>query len=368
MRLGGPILDDLCEQIGETVALAMLGNHGATIVRWVEAGGPITSLCVQAPYFLARSATGRAFVAYCRVPFMKKLLERELRDTAEESGQTVAAQIQDLEPIINEFGCTASPVRAAASHPESTVSVRRSSITPGIWLPRITSLGAIGHFNTEWNSPRSRHQGSRPRIVTAAQARRNQRNPQNSAGARVTYARQKHCLSDGWKSLGAIPLRTNSLMVTLFGDAIAPHGAALLGGLIELVAPLGVNDRAVRTSVFRLMREDWLFATPTGRRSEYSLTGGRTPAESPTPIDASMTRHRMRGMVNGNWSLFPDGTATESRETLRRELLWDGFGTIAQGVFGLPSADAGRMREIPGNNADAKVAHLSATRPDRNRQ
>lgn len=154
VRLGGPILDDLCEQIGETVALAMLGNHGATIVRWVEAGGPITvTLRTGTVLPLARSATGRAFVAYCRVPFMKKLLERELRDTAEESGQTVAAQIQDLEPIINEIRLHG-------------ISRASGSLTPGIngfsapvfdhtghMVAAITSLGAIGHFNTEWNSP-----------------------------------------------------------------------------------------------------------------------------------------------------------------------------------------------------------------------
>ena len=153
VRLGGPILDDLCEQIGDTVALAMLGNHGATIVRWVEAGGPITvTLRTGTVLPLARSATGRAFVAYCRVPFMKKLLERELRDTAEESGQTVAAQIQDLEPIINEIRLHG-------------ISRASGSLTPGIngfsapvfdhtghMVAAITSLGAIGHFNTEWNS------------------------------------------------------------------------------------------------------------------------------------------------------------------------------------------------------------------------
>ena len=154
VRLGGPILDDLCEQIGETVALAMLGNHGATIVRWVEAGGPITvTLRTGTVLPLARSATGRAFVAYCRVPFMKKLLERELRDTAEESGQTVAAQIQDLEPIINEIRLHG-------------ISRASGSLTPGIngfsapvfdhtghMVAAITSLGAIGNFNTEWNCP-----------------------------------------------------------------------------------------------------------------------------------------------------------------------------------------------------------------------
>lgn len=154
VRLGGPILENLCEQIGETVALAMLGNHGATIVRWVEAGGPITvTLRTGTVLPLARSATGRAFVAYCRLPFIKKLLEKELRDSALESGQSVSALIQELEPIIEEIRLHG-------------ISRASGSLTPGIngfsapvfdhtghMVAAVTSLGSIGHFATEWNSP-----------------------------------------------------------------------------------------------------------------------------------------------------------------------------------------------------------------------
>lgn len=154
VRLGGPILDDLCEKIGETVALAMLGNHGATIVRWVEAGGPITvTLRTGTVLPLANSATGRAFVAYCRTPFLKKLLERELRAASDESGRPLAALIQELEPIITEIRLHG-------------ISRASGSLTPGIngfsapvfdhtghMVASVTSLGAIGHFDTEWNSP-----------------------------------------------------------------------------------------------------------------------------------------------------------------------------------------------------------------------
>lgn len=154
VRLGGPILDDLCERIGETVALAMLGNHGATIVRWVEAGGPITvTLRTGTVLPLANSATGRAFVAYCRTPFLKKLLERELRAAADDSGRPMSALVQELEPIINEIRLHG-------------ISRASGSLTPGIngfsapvfdhsghMVAAVTSLGAIGHFDTEWNSP-----------------------------------------------------------------------------------------------------------------------------------------------------------------------------------------------------------------------
>lgn len=154
VRLAAPILDDLCERIGETVALAMLGNHGATIVRWVEAGGPITvTLRTGTVLPLANSATGRAFVAYCRTPFLKKLLERELRAAAEAARTTVTMQVRELEPIIDEIRLHG-------------ISRASNSLIPGIngfsapvfdhtghMIAAITSLGSVGNFDNEWNSP-----------------------------------------------------------------------------------------------------------------------------------------------------------------------------------------------------------------------
>src|SRR3982750_4131842 len=69
------------------------------------------------------------------------------------------------------------------------------------------------------------------------------------------------------------PPRARSLIVTVWGDALAPHGGQVwLAGLIRLLAPLGLNDRLVRTSVFRLARDGWLAGETQGRRSRYRLT------------------------------------------------------------------------------------------------
>jgi len=38
------------------------------------------------------------------------------------------------------------------------------------------------------------------------------------------------------------------------------------------MAPFGMNERLVRTSVFRLVRDGWLGAQSRGRRSRYRLT------------------------------------------------------------------------------------------------
>src|SRR5437588_659018 len=75
------------------------------------------------------------------------------------------------------------------------------------------------------------------------------------------------------RTLADDPPRARSLIVTIWGDALAPHGGEVwLAGLIGLVAPLGLNDRLVRTSVFRLARDGWLASQSRGRQSRYRLT------------------------------------------------------------------------------------------------
>lgn len=137
------------------------------------------------------------------------------------------------------------------------------------------------------------------------------------------------------------PVRAGSLIITIFGDAIAPHGGTVwLGSLIKLFEAFGLNQRLVRTSVFRLSQEGWLSAEQVGRRSYYSLTqSGRRRFESAFRRIYSAPATQW----NGEWCLVFAGHsalgATE-REKLRRELTWQGFGMLAPGVLGHPAMDA----------------------------
>jgi phenylacetic acid degradation operon negative regulatory protein len=166
-----------------------------------------------------------------------------------------------------------------------------------------------------------------------------------SAGAqgKAPPARVGYGAIDRWirHELARAPLKAKSLVVTVWGDAIAPHGGAVwLSGLIRLLAPLGLNERLVRTSVYRLAREGWLNAEPDGRRSLYRLTAhGRSRFE-----------HAYRRIYappasdwDGSWAivLAPAAllSAAERRE-LRKELGWEGFGGLAPGVFVRPAAAA----------------------------
>ena len=132
------------------------------------------------------------------------------------------------------------------------------------------------------------------------------------------------------------PLRGGSLLITIFGDAIAPRGGAVtLGSLIELAAAFGLAERLVRTAVARLAAQNWLAATRQGRRSEYRLTdsGQKLFAEATRRIYASNPRR-----WDGRWTLAVLPPAAERpRRRLREELKWMGFGQLASGVYAHPA-------------------------------
>ena len=69
------------------------------------------------------------------------------------------------------------------------------------------------------------------------------------------------------------PSRTGSVIITVYGDAIAPRGGELaLASLLELMAALGANGGVVRTAISRLARDGWLEGRRDGRRSFYRLS------------------------------------------------------------------------------------------------
>jgi phenylacetic acid degradation operon negative regulatory protein len=159
----------------------------------------------------------------------------------------------------------------------------------------------------------------------------------------------KQLTSNEWivHTLAADPPRSKSLVMTIFGDAIAPHGGSVwLGSLIELLAPFGVNDRLLRTSVFRLVQEDWLVASRDGRRSAYAIL----------PQALARFRRAYRRIYSapglhwdGRWTLLlaPNGSVdTALRAALRKELMWEGYAMLGPGVLAHPAADAGSLGKL----------------------
>jgi phenylacetic acid degradation operon negative regulatory protein len=152
----------------------------------------------------------------------------------------------------------------------------------------------------------------------------------------------------GWieEFLANDPPRSKSLVMTIFGDAIVPHGGMVwTGSLIELLAPFGVNDRLLRTSVFRLAQEGWLGAQRDGRRSSYAITPDamRRFSRAFRRIYAPLNAH-----WNGQWTLVlaTEGLEAPERSLLRKELLWEGYSVIAPGIAGHPAGDVEALEAL----------------------
>ncbi len=134
-------------------------------------------------------------------------------------------------------------------------------------------------------------------------------------------------------------VQAGSLIMTAFGDAALPRGGRLwLGSLVQLLEPLGLNERLVRTSVFRLAKEEWLRTETVGRRADYLLTpsGRRRFEEASRHIYASHAP-----LWDRRWRLVlvVGELDTKDRDALRRAMFWQGFGALGHECFVHPSAD-----------------------------
>lgn len=152
-----------------------------------------------------------------------------------------------------------------------------------------------------------------------------------------------------------------SLIMTVFGDAVLPRGGRIwLGSLIRLLEPLGLNERLVRTSVFRLVKDAWLGAETVGRRSNYILTpsGRRQFEEASSHIYASRAP-----LWDRRWRLILIIGELEAkrREQLRRTLSWMGFGLVGGNGFIHPGANLSDVFDALAANGLGDV--LSSLKP-----
>lgn len=160
------------------------------------------------------------------------------------------------------------------------------------------------------------------------------------------------------------PIRSGSLIITVFGDAISQHGNNVwLGSLIRVLEPFGLSQRLVRTSVYRLIQDGWLSSHQIGRRSYYSFSDyGMRHFRKAAERIYSTDHHDWDGI----WTLvIPAGLQEKERERLRKELLWLGYGSIAPGMLARPSRDRCALDEtIAELELQDKVLILQASTTD----
>ncbi|MDH3740211.1 MAG: phenylacetic acid degradation operon negative regulatory protein PaaX [Hyphomicrobiales bacterium] len=148
--------------------------------------------------------------------------------------------------------------------------------------------------------------------------------------------------------LADIDPRAGPLIITMFGDTIAPRGGNIwLGSLIGLMSHFGISERLVRTVVFRLARDGWFETRSAGRRSFYELT-----QQSRTTFAEADQRIYTASLPSwdGSWTLvqaLPDLPAKD-RQQLRDTLKWYGFGQLSPSLMIHPRTS----NPAPFNGAD----------------
>lgn len=142
----------LMEQIGHTIALAVWGNHGPTIVHWEESPQAVTvNLRLGDVMPLLSSATGRCFAAYASREAITPLLKEELA-RAQKAGRTdVPDSMAGVKAMLDEVRA-----RGAARVVDTLLPGIVGFCVPvfdadGHMVLGMVTLGSVATFDPEWD-------------------------------------------------------------------------------------------------------------------------------------------------------------------------------------------------------------------------
>jgi DNA-binding IclR family transcriptional regulator len=152
VRVAIPEAAALATDIAHTVALAVAGTHGATIVHISESSYPVhVNMHTGTVMSTLNTATGRVFAAWLPPAIVEHLIARERRDGAVIAQGTAALAREDVQALRAEV--RRRGMARAVGHPIpgiNAVSVPVFDHTGAIVLA-LTTLGPSGSFDAAWN-------------------------------------------------------------------------------------------------------------------------------------------------------------------------------------------------------------------------
>jgi len=152
VRMARERVTALMEQIGHTLALAVWGNHGPTIVHWEESPQAVTvNLRLGDVMPLLSSATGRCFAAYLSQDAIAPLLKDEIARAQKLRRADVPATLAEARALLDEVRR-----RGAARVVDTLLPGIVGFCAPvfdsdGHIALGMVALGPLGSFDPEWN-------------------------------------------------------------------------------------------------------------------------------------------------------------------------------------------------------------------------
>ena len=152
VKLARERVGPLMEQIGHTLALAVWGNHGPTIVHWEESPQAVTvNLRLGDVMPLLSSATGRCFAAYLSKDAITPLLKDEIARAQKQGRSDVPASLTEARAMLDEVR-----QRGAARVVDTLLPGIVGFCAPvfdsdGHIALGMVALGPTGTFDPEWD-------------------------------------------------------------------------------------------------------------------------------------------------------------------------------------------------------------------------
>lgn len=151
-------------------------------------------------------------------------------------------------------------------------------------------------------------------------------------------------------------VKPRSIVFDLFGDYVRYRGGAVrLRTLTTLLDCFDVGESTVRVVLARLRKEGWFEARRDGRESRYALN-----AKSLRLLDEGRARifERVRGEWDRHWHLViysvPE-TNRATRDHVRKELSWLGFGPLAASTYICPHDRSRQVKEALADLASVRL-------------
>lgn len=157
-------------------------------------------------------------------------------------------------------------------------------------------------------------------------------------------------------------LNTRSMIFTIYGDYIRHYGSEIwIGSLIKLLKEFGHNEQAVRAAISRMNKQGWVEARKERNRSYYYLT--------PRGIDrmeeaATRIFKLKKDKWDGKWTMLTYSIPEEKRairDELRKELVWSGFGSIANSCWISPNPLIKQVNKLVEKYGISDYVHIFLT-------
>lgn len=146
------------------------------------------------------------------------------------------------------------------------------------------------------------------------------------------------------KTLKKIGFKCAPALVTIMGDSILPRSDKIwISMLIEMAQLFDIDSRAVRTSMYRLAKDNWIQSYKQGRKSYYTLT--HSTQQRFKAVETHLYGLPILTTVHWCRVLVLD-RKHKNKDKFAQELRWLGFGTLAGGTYIHPNANISAIKNI----------------------